>query len=56
MVERLIDQAPNEDVRVLGRAYLAALDAYAAEAQTAGSTFVEIQHTMLFATVGQRVE
>ena len=56
VVEQLIDQAPNEDVRVLGRAYLAALDAYAAEARTAGSAFVEIQHTMLFATVGQRVE
>jgi ubiquinone/menaquinone biosynthesis C-methylase UbiE len=56
VVQQLIDQAPNEEVRVLGRAYLNALDAYAAEAQQAGPAFVEIQHTMLFATVGQRFE
>jgi SAM-dependent methyltransferase len=56
VVEQLTDHAPIEDVRVLGREYLAALDAYAAEAAKAGSSFVEIQHTMLFATVGQKTE
>jgi ubiquinone/menaquinone biosynthesis C-methylase UbiE len=55
-IERLIDAAPNEAVRALGREYLAALEAYGAEARTAGSSFVEIQHTMLFATVGQKTE
>jgi hypothetical protein len=30
------------------------LDRYAEEAKAAGNSFVEIQHTMLFATVGQR--
>ncbi len=56
VVEHLIDHAPNDDVRKLGREYLASLDAYAAEARTAGSSLVEIQHTMLFATVGQKKE
>ena len=32
------------------------LDAYAAEAKQAGSAFIEIQNTMLFATVGQKTE
>jgi len=56
VVAQMIEQAPDDEVRVLGRAYLAALDAYAAEAETAGSSFVEIQHAMLFATVGQKTE
>jgi hypothetical protein len=30
------------------------LDQYAEDAKAAGSAFVEIQNTMLFATVGQR--
>jgi hypothetical protein len=34
--------------------YLETLDAYAREARQAGSTFVEIQNTMLFATLGQK--
>lgn len=56
VVEQLIDQATTDDVRKPGREYLAALDAYAAEARKAGSSFVEIQHTMLFAAVGQKKE
>jgi hypothetical protein len=32
------------------------LDAYAVEAQQAGTAFIEIQNTMLFATVGQKLE
>ena len=50
---RAVDQAP-EAARSVGREYLEALRAYEAEARHAGASFVEIQHTMLFATVGQR--
>ncbi len=39
-----------------GREYLVVLDAYRSEAEQAGASFVEIQNTMLFATVGQRSE
>ncbi|MBI2828901.1 MAG: methyltransferase domain-containing protein [Acidobacteria bacterium] len=53
-VEHAIEQAPTEAVRALGREYLGVLTAYAAEATNAGSAFVEIQNTMLFATVGQK--
>jgi hypothetical protein len=38
----------------LGRAYAEALERYAQEAAGAGPGFVEIQNTMLFATVGQK--
>ena len=37
-----------------GREFIAALDAYQRDAALAGSSFVEIQNTMLFATVGQK--
>ncbi len=50
------EQAPDESVARLGRDYLKLLERYAAEAAKAGRTFVEIQNTMLFATVGQRAE
>jgi hypothetical protein len=56
VAEQLVDQAPSNEVRVLGREYLDALDAYARETAKAGSSFVEIQHTMLFATVGQKAD
>ena len=56
VVEQQIDHAPSDEVRKLGREYLAAVDAYAVEAREAGSSLVEIQHTMLFATVGQKKE
>jgi ubiquinone/menaquinone biosynthesis C-methylase UbiE len=49
-----LQQAPTDAVRALGREYLDVLAAYAAEAATAGPGFVEIQNTMLFATVGQK--
>lgn len=48
------ETAPTEAARTLGREYLEVLDAYAREAKQAGSAFVEIQNTMLFATVGQK--
>lgn len=38
----------------LASRYLSTLDAYERDARTASDVFVEIQHTMLFATVGQR--
>ena len=53
VVERALESSP-EDVRTLGRAYLDVLRAYEAEAKQAGPSFVEIQNTTLFATVGQR--
>src|SRR5204863_511911 len=42
-------------LRKLGDEYLAAFEAYKAAAIAAGSAFVEIQSTTLFATVGQKV-
>jgi hypothetical protein len=55
-VEQAIAQAPTDAVRALGRDYLRVLDAYAAEARQAGTGFIEIQNTMLFATLGQKNE
>jgi len=49
-----IDRAPDEAIKRLGVDYLKVLDRYADDATTAGATFVEIQNTMLFATVGQK--
>ncbi len=40
----------------LGQDYVKVLDQYAEDAKAAGTGFVEIQNTMLFATVGQRAE
>ncbi len=51
-VEELVKQTST--AQEIGEEYLSALEAYRAEAQQAGKTFVEIQNTMLFATVGQR--
>lgn len=53
-VERAIAQAPDDEVRRLGRTYLDVLLSYRREADDAGASFIEIQNTMLFATVGQR--
>jgi SAM-dependent methyltransferase len=54
-VERLIHEASDAGVRAVGDEYLAVLESYATEAANAGPGFVEIQNTMLFATVGQKV-
>lgn len=51
-----IERAREAATRQLGEDYLALLDSYAAGAAAAGQAFVEIQNTMLFATVGQRLE
>jgi SAM-dependent methyltransferase len=50
------ENASDADARARGREYLQAIDEYRAEAEGAGQAFVEIQNTMLFATVGQRSE
>lgn len=44
----------DAESRDAGREYVAALHAYEADAIESGATFVEIQNTMLFATVGQK--
>jgi SAM-dependent methyltransferase len=50
-----IARAPNESLKRLGTDYLKAIDEYANDAAAAGPGFAEIQNTMLFATVGERV-
>ena len=55
-VQRAIDNAPADDAKALGREYLEQLKSYEADAARAGASFVEIENTMLFATVGQRSE
>jgi SAM-dependent methyltransferase len=55
-VAQAIERAPDESVRRLGADFLKLLARYAAEATAAGPSFVEIQNTMLFATVGIRSE
>ena len=54
-VDALFDLSPTNDVRALAVAYREALEAYRREAESLGDGFVEIQHTMLFATVGQKL-
>jgi SAM-dependent methyltransferase len=48
------EAAPDEATERLGADYLKMLDRYAEDAARLGPRFVEIQHTMLFATIGQR--
>lgn len=52
-IEAALPQAPDS-ARSLGRSLLDALHLYESEAKAQGAAFVEIQNTMLFATVGQR--
>jgi ubiquinone/menaquinone biosynthesis C-methylase UbiE len=53
-VQRVLEQVTRKDVRELGRELLHAVGTYEADATTAGAGFIETQHTMLFATVGQK--
>jgi ubiquinone/menaquinone biosynthesis C-methylase UbiE len=53
-VENLIARVPHPTVNAAGREYLETLARYADAATAAGEAFVEIQNTMLFATVAQR--
>jgi SAM-dependent methyltransferase len=55
-VRGAIDRAPDESLRRLGLDYLKAIERYAQDAGRSGSAFVEIQNTMLFATVGAVAE
>jgi SAM-dependent methyltransferase len=55
-IQQAIATADDVGLRRLGQDYLKRLDSYAAEATSAGPSFVELQNTMLFATVGQRQE
>jgi SAM-dependent methyltransferase len=56
VVEHALRTGASDAARWIGREYLETLTAYEGEATRAGSSFVEIQHTMLFATVGQKVD
>jgi SAM-dependent methyltransferase len=56
VVEKALAAGASDAARWLGRDYLETLTGYEAEAKQAGSSFVEIQNTMLFATVGQKVD
>jgi SAM-dependent methyltransferase len=53
-VETALHSAASDAAAWLGREYLDVLLAYEREATAAGSAFVEIQNTVLFATVGQK--
>ena len=53
-VEGALRTARSDAAAWLGREYLDVLTGYEREANAAGSSFVEIQNTMLFATVGQK--
>lgn len=53
-IEKLIAAAPNEGLRRMGLDYAKAVAQYEKDAAAAGAGFVEIQNTMLFASVGQR--
>jgi SAM-dependent methyltransferase len=53
-VQRVLASSPTPDVRATAAAYLDALEKYRDESKTASDRCVEIQHTTLFATVGQK--
>ena len=54
-LRRALDRSAGDAAAAdLGRAYAEALERYAQDAAAAGPGFVEIQNTMLFATVGQK--
>ncbi len=53
-VASLMTPAASPDVIEAGRAFAAALDVYEQAARAATGAFVEMQYTMLFATLGQR--
>jgi len=55
-VEHALDDIADRAVIEQGRHYLQTLAEYEEDASAAGANFVEIQNTMLFATVGQRTD
>jgi SAM-dependent methyltransferase len=52
-IAQLVADTTRVALRSIGEEWLRAVEAYAAEAAAAGPAFLEIQHTMLIATVGQ---
>ena len=54
-VDHVLERVSRKDVRELGRELQHALSTYESDAASAKTSFVEIQHTMLFATVGQKL-
>jgi SAM-dependent methyltransferase len=56
VVAGAIERVHDDSLRKIGTEYLRVLDRYAQEATAAGSRFVEIQSTTLFATVGKKSE
>lgn len=54
-IDAAIDQARTEEARTAGAALRTALDRYAEEGAAAGPSFLEVQHTMLFAMTGHRL-
>jgi SAM-dependent methyltransferase len=55
-IQRTAADGSGAAVRALSASCLDLLAAYEAEARDAGASFVEIQNTTLFATVGQTIE
>jgi SAM-dependent methyltransferase len=49
-----LNRVTDEAIRRVGTEYLDVLERYAADASSSGTRFVEIQNTMLFATVGHK--
>jgi SAM-dependent methyltransferase len=49
-----VGDARTDEARQAGEALIAALEQYADEGAAAGPAFLEVQHTMLFATTGHR--
>ena len=56
VVAGLTERVAGDAVRAIGTEYLEAIRQYERDAGAAGPTFVEIQNTLLFATLGQRPE
>jgi SAM-dependent methyltransferase len=52
-IARLVAESPHAETRAIGDAWLRAVEEYAEDSARAGPAFLEIQHTMLVATVGQ---
>jgi SAM-dependent methyltransferase len=55
-VQKILRRSSGDEVESLATEYLEQLDRYAAAADAAGKRFVEIQNTMLFATVGEKAD
>jgi SAM-dependent methyltransferase len=55
-VDLALASSSSPDVRAAAEAYLAALEQYREDSRAAAERCVEIQHTTLFATVGQKAE